>query len=153
MLKHIWSVLCRRAIVDSSSNNLTISEVIEELTVNLQIKNIKDSTLKSFNVPFEFEVVSFWKNDGENIDKSEYECEIEIDNPKGKKIRSLPQKIKFPTGIKRLRTILRANGIIVEDSGEYSLKVNVKEKREKKYKTVAELPLMINIIKKETIVV
>lgn len=147
MLNHIWSVLCRRAIVDSGTNNLTISDVLEELTIDIKIEKQNVDAMKQINLPLEFEIVSFWKKQDDVTHHLKADCEIEVLNPEGKKIKTLPQVIDMPSGMKRLRTILRVMGFVVEGSGDYTLKVNVKEEGHKTYKTVSLLPLTVNINK------
>lgn len=145
MLNHIWSVLCRRVIIDSSTNNLTISDVLEELTVDVKTERQDTTPIKQINIPLEFEVVSFWKKEGIAKSHIKAACQVEVMNPEGKKTKDFLQVIDMPSGMKRLRTMLKVMGFVVENSGEYILKVSVKEEGDKIYKTVAELPLIVNI--------
>jgi len=36
MLEHIWSVLCSRSVIDSETNNVSIQDVIEQITINAE---------------------------------------------------------------------------------------------------------------------
>lgn len=148
MLNHIWSLLCRRAIVDSGTNNLTISDVLEELTIDIKVEKQNADSMKQINLPLEFEIVSFWKKEDDSTTHLKADCEVEVVNPEGKHMKTFAQKIDMPSGMKRLRTMLRVMGFVVEGSGEYNLKVNVKEEGQKNYKTVSVLPLTVNINKK-----
>lgn len=148
MIKHIWSVLCRRSIIDSTTNNLTISDVLEELKIDIKVEEKDSANLKVITLPLEFEVVSMWLKDRKDIQSHlKADCDIEVISPIGKTMQNFAQKIEMPAGMRRMRTILRVIGFAVEDSGEYTLKINIKEEGYKTYKTVAELPLEVSLNK------
>lgn len=147
MIKHVWSVVCRRAIVDSATNNLTISDVLEELRIDLKVEAKNAETLKLINIPLEFEVVSLWQKEGDKSEHLKADGEVEIVSPAGKQMKTFAQAIDMSAGMKRLRTMLRIMGFVVENPGEYILKVNIKEEGNKMYKTVAELPIEVHLNK------
>lgn len=144
-MRHIWSVLCNKAVVDPDNNLLSLRDLIEELSVDLP----KEAEGKAIKIPIEFEVVSYWvaKNktnpqNGESI--------IEIYDPKGKELAKIPQNITFENNTHRLRTRMRISGMGLTGSGEYTFKVKYKAKGDKTYKEVAELPLFVNLNFKES---
>lgn len=147
MLNHVWSVLCRRAIIDSSTNNLTISDVLEELTIDIKVEKQNADKMKQINLPLEFEIVSMWKKEDVVTTHLKADCEIEVLSPEGKQMKTFTQLVDMPSGMKRLRTILKVMGFVVEGSGEYLLKVSVKEEGHKTFKAVSELPLVVNLNK------
>lgn len=145
MIKHIWSILCRKSIVDSETNNISINDVFEQLSVDLKAKKDDADKVKIINIPIEFEVVSMWvKNDKTNFKGN---LNVEILNPKGVVVKNFEQPLEMPETMKRLRSRLRIMGMVVEEPGDYIFKVNVKEDGQKLYKAVAELPLEINLKK------
>lgn len=147
MIKHIWSVLSRRAIVDSQTNNLTISDILEELKVDIKVEQKDADSLKKINVPLEFEVVSLWKKEGEGNQHLEADSTIEVISPEGKQMTTFSQIVNMTPGMRRLRTMMRVMGFVVETEGEYIFKINIREKGNKMYKTVAELPLEVHLNK------
>ena len=60
MLKHIWTVLCRRSVIDQETNNLSIHDVFEQIEVDVKVNPDKQGDVKEFNVPIEYEVINFW---------------------------------------------------------------------------------------------
>lgn len=148
MIKHIWSVLCQKTIVDSDTNNISLVDILEQLTANVNIKDPKNE-LKEINVPINFEVVSFWlKDSAEKVVKAN--LEIEIIDPEGKVLKKFPQTLEFPPNIRRLRSRLRILGFVLTVSGNYVFKVKIKDEKRKEYQDVAELPLEVNLKKEYT---
>lgn len=150
MIKHIWSVLCRRGIIDRATNSLTISEVLEELRVDIKIEKKNENNLNSINIPLEFEVVSLWLKEGSITTHLRADSEVEIVNPEGKQIKTFHQEVNMPPNMKRLRTIFRIMGFVIENPGQYILRVNLKEEGQKMFKTVAELPIEV-VLNKEIV--
>lgn len=148
MIKHIWSVLCQKTIIDSDTNNISLVDILEQLTANVNIKDPKNEP-KEINVPINFEVVSFWlKDSAEKVVKAD--LEIEIIDPEGKVLKKFPQTLKFPPNIRRLRSRLRIIGLVLTVSGNYIFKVKIKDEKRKEYQDVAELPLEVNLKKEYT---
>ncbi len=147
MIRHIWSVLCRRAIVDSGTNNLTISDVLEELSVDIKVEKKNIESLKLINLPLEFEIVSFWKKEGDPTSDIKAESEIEVINPEGKSLQIFKQQVNLPPKMRRLRTILRVMGLTLDNSGNYTLKVTIKEEHDKAFQVVSEIPLQVQLNK------
>lgn len=136
-MKHIWSVLCKKSVIDSETNNITLNEVLEKITFSFSDKHLID---KNVNFPFDFEVISYFiaaKRDEEG------DMEIELLNPDKKTIGKFEQKIKFPKDKMKLRVRVKSPGIVVGKSGEYLFKVKIKDSNENTLKTVAEIPLTI----------
>ena len=65
-VKHIWSVLCESSVVDQQTNNVSIHKVLEQLNIDLTLKN-KDSkenkidTNQIVAITFPFQIVSLWQ--------------------------------------------------------------------------------------------
>ena len=141
MTKHIWSVLCKKTIIDTDTNNISLIDVFEQLQakVNLpQNKNIK------LSIPLEYEVVNFWYK--ENTDKKEeVDVEITLIDPNNKSLKSFINTITIPDNKKRVRTRLKITGLPITISGIYRFIVKIKEKNTKNYKQVAGLPIEIKI--------
>jgi hypothetical protein len=56
-MNHVWSVLCTRSVLDQETNNISLIEVIEELTLTPDPRAQSD---QSFVVPINCELVSLW---------------------------------------------------------------------------------------------
>ena len=58
-MKHIWSILCKKSIIDADTNNISINESLEEITFHVSLKEELKAELK--------------KNDAENKIDSEFD--------------------------------------------------------------------------------
>ena len=148
MVNHIWSLLCRRSTIDSETNNLSIYDVFEQLTIDLKIKTGNADKVTKINVPIEYEVVSLWSKSEDKVYSGE--AKVEIIDPTGETGKVFEEPIEMPQTMKRLRTRLRISGFVAEKSGIYNFQVSYRVKGEDKYKKVADIPLEI-IIKKEIV--
>lgn len=142
MIKHIWSILVQKSIIESQTNSLSLIDVMEELTVGInkvKSSNEKDSTI---NVPINYEIVSYLSRDREDI---EPKIKIEIINPSNKILKVFEYPIAWEKGKQRMRVRMCINGLGVDEGGSYTFKVWLKEDKEN-YKIAAEIPLLVNIV-------
>jgi hypothetical protein len=140
-MNHIWSVLCKKSIIDIDTNNITLNEILEEVSFGVPL----ETALKfPANFNFEYELVSFWTS---SIFKGgeKFYTEIELISPDKKVINKFEQEMAFPEGKTKLRTRIKANIITATKEGEYIFKVKAKAKKFEKFKVFAEIPLTIAI--------
>lgn len=146
MIKHIWSILCRRSVIDSETNNISLYDSLEELSVGIKVKQQNAPLPQAINIPIDYEVVSFWMK--ENIEiHIQADTEIEIVLPNGSTGKSFPQKIDMPEKMQRIRARYRIKGFGVTMPGTYWFKIKIKEGGEKLFRTVSEIPLEVKIQK------
>ncbi|HCC84501.1 MAG TPA: hypothetical protein DEP87_02365 [Candidatus Pacebacteria bacterium] len=153
MINHIWSVLCRKSVIDRDTNNISIFDVFEQLSVDAKIKenpdNNENKDNKKINLPIEYELISFWVKDSRQSPfHFKGDVKVEITNPKGLSEKSFEQVLEMPKDMKRLRARMIINGLIIEESGIYNFIVSIKEPGNQKYKKVSEVPLEV-IVNKE----
>jgi hypothetical protein len=139
-MKHIWSVLCKKSVIDADTNNISLNEVLEEVTFNIPLD--KDLKLPA-NFVFDYEIISFWTTPKKTGGK--FYVEMEFIDPDKKILNKLEQEITTPENRSRLRTRIKANGLNVTKDGDYTLKVKAKEKKSDTFKTLTEIPLTIHI--------
>lgn len=147
MIRHIWSVLCRRSVIDTDSNNISIYDVFEQLRVDAKVKKQDITSNSSVNIPLEFEIVSMWVNEDKEKGIAA-DVDIEVFDPNGKQVKVFPQKLELSKDIRRLRSRLKIMGLAISMSGDYIFKVKIKEKGQDNFRVVAELPLEVNLQKK-----
>jgi len=139
-MKHIWSILCKRSVIDNETNLVSLFDSLEQLDITVD-KN-KLGAEKKITIPIDFEIVSFWVDNNTNKDR-EFEIRINLFDPNNKKLSTLSGRHKMKKGIKRLRNRAKIKGLILTTEGRYLFKVKIKEGN--KYKKVAEIPLDIDI--------
>lgn len=141
-MKHIWSILCQNSLIDTDTNNLSINNVLEQLVVSVQQKDMKANG--NVNIPLIYEVVNFWvKEDKEKLVKAE--VLIEFTDPKGLILKSFPQNVEMPLNINRFRTRFKVQGMSLTISGKYKFVVKVKESDKTDYRIVSEIPLDVTV--------
>lgn len=146
MVKHIWSVLCRSTSVDLKTNNISLFDVFESLKVSLSIpKQKKAPPLKKINLPVDYQIVSLWTHDQKKQNK--IKTKIIFENPRGEKTNLVDKDLILPADKKRMRDIIKIQGIVLEESGTYIFEIMVKMNKNKRFKSVARLPLEIVINK------
>lgn len=140
-MKHIWTILCKKSIIDSDTNNITLNESLEEISFSIPLdKNFKLPA--SFN--FDYELVSFWTS-SKHKGEEKFFMKIDFIDPDKKVLSHLEQEITFPENKKRLRTRIKSNAINVTREGEYTFVIRAKEKKTETFKALTEIPLSIII--------
>ena len=137
-MKHIWSILCIRSIIDQRTNLISLLDSLEEIVVGVkkEDKKKKKITIKGLT----YEVVSYVTRD--NPEKAEEgELSINIYNPQKKTGKGYIQKFIMKRGIKRIRLQISVNGINLTTEGKYVFKVGLKGVKDKSFKKVSEIPL------------
>lgn len=141
-MKNIWSVIFSRAVVDGSTNSLSLFDCIEEITVNFT--KAEDVSKPKKNIPINFSIVSLWSD--KNVSKKrEFEHLIEIVDPQGKKINEFSNRPVFEAGKKRLRTIVQMNGLGVTAEGEYIIVIKYKMDSDK-FIVASRIPLEVKFV-------
>lgn len=143
-MKHIWSILCQNSIIDSETNTISLYNSLEEIKINIdKSKMPADEQIK---LPIEYDVVSFWIDEDDDINKErKFYTEVELLDPNKKIISSTSTEYIMKKGIKRVRGRIKNKGLKITIEGRYWFKVKMKEKKSDKFKEVAEVPLDIII--------
>lgn len=144
-IKHAWSVLCRRTVIDSESNNVSIFDSFEQLQIKLN-DEIKGAIAekKNFVIPIDLEVATLWFTD-EKGKKQVAQTLLEMVDPKGKVLLKKEIEIVIPTDMYRLRFFSKLKMLPISSSGIYFFNVSLKNSSEENYKKVAQVPLEILI--------
>jgi len=139
---HIWSVLCKNSIVDQSTNNISLINALEKITVSIP-KGL--SKKKELRIPFSFDLVSLWsKKEGEKKRVNKLNIRIDLYGTRKKGRRKIFRKnIIGLKDKKRVRTIIQIGGIVVKTSGNYWL--DIKQEKEGRFISVAKIPLEIEL--------
>jgi len=142
-MKHNWSILCKNSTTDSINNTLSLTEILERLTINLNISKVSKLP-DSFVIPFEFELVSMILD---MPDKKNVFIKIELFNSHNEKMGGTENKLDVPKGTKNLRSRVIFNSIKIKGEGIYMFKIFLKEEKKDTYSHVADVPLEVIIAK------
>jgi hypothetical protein len=133
MIEHIWSVLCSRAVIDVETNNVSIQDVIEQITVN-------SAPVADGFLPFPLEIVTLW-NRKEITNQIEAIERVQFITPSGKATVISEGKIDL-TQAERFRHRVKLPGLPLSESGRYYFKVESKT-GDDSWKEVASIPLSV----------
>ena len=143
-MKVIWAILCQNAIVAQESNNLSLIEVIDELTVPAPPPRGTEEPTEEFGLLLDARLVILWSRD--NIGVPEIGISrTRLVAPDGRE--SLSPEIEIDlTHFPRSRSIGRFGAFPFPPThvGEHFFKIEVKTPASE-WVQVSELPLMIQI--------
>lgn len=144
---HTWSVLCKKASVDSETNVISLFEVIERLTITQNpVAPTPAKALSEFIMPLDFEVVTLISNITKE-DRNPF-IKIELFNSQNEKVGEIEDRLEVtPTEATSLRSRVVFNIIKIKGEGTYIFKVNLKRNKKENYKEVAKIPLEVKIVK------
>lgn len=139
-MKHIWTILCKRAILDRPTGNISLIDIIEELTVKDPQQSSEDEREKIINT--NFSLVSYWRKN--SSDQEEINLKIIEEAPNGKTLKSAEKRLSIPKDKDKLRIHFTFEELKVIDSGKYLIKVKRRTNQEN-YEMISEVPIDINI--------
>ncbi|OGY40898.1 MAG: hypothetical protein A2Y82_03445 [Candidatus Buchananbacteria bacterium RBG_13_36_9] len=140
-MKHVWSVLCQKSVIDSETNLISLMDCLEEFNLTIDINKGDNQIPNKLTLPINFQIVSYWLID--NIDKK-LKIKIVLLDPDNKKINELNGDFELKEKFLRYRTRINIQGLPVTKGGRYLFKIYRIEENEI-LKEVSELPLDVKI--------
>ncbi|MDO8433371.1 MAG: hypothetical protein Q7S58_13285 [Candidatus Binatus sp.] len=138
MIRHVWSVLCARSIIDNESNNISLLEVLEQLAVTAPPGQAALSQTDKISVPLNSELVTLWTRSGDVPEQSR--ARIRIVNAGGDELHVSEIAVDL-TKHARLRSRARLNGLAIRGPGVHEFRVSLEEQG--RWEEVARIPLQI----------
>ena len=146
-IKHLWTIVCERASVDSLTNSVSLNSIYEEI----QVKK-KDSTGKA-SVPQKGEViqlnnkiVSLWKRTDDGDEELVVDGQLEVVDPDGELLGKFPHQIRVGKGKLRARVIAQFNALKITEPGEYVFKLSAKDPGTKGFVDISENYLTVKFV-------
>lgn len=141
-MKHVWSVLCSRGIIDKKSNNVSLIEVIEELKLFSETNSLTEEAANVIG-QMSADWVTLWIRS--NLEEPERGAVRDaIIAPSGKIIVEREYEVDLQTH-KRNRTTRRIMLPPARESGVYLLRTQLRSERRKNWKTMSDVPLDVTI--------
>lgn len=144
-----WAMVCGSSSVDQNTNNLSLFNVFEEITVNNLSAQIPQGQQQikpgdTIAVLFPHEVITVWSRDDVN-QEARAEMKVEFIDPSGKVLFSNNPAILFEDKKQRMRIIMKINGMQITKPGLYRYVISLKTLADASAKEVATLPIMVKI--------
>ncbi len=152
MARHIWSVLCRKQLVDNDSKQVSLIDMMEKATlsradIEQQAKSLgmsADALLaEGFFFPLPMHLVTFWTRDDPELPEVS-EATVRILTPKGK----VQAENRIPidlTDYRNSRPVLRLPGVVFVGTGIYRVVVAKRDKSGKRLLRQAEIPFEVDV--------
>jgi len=142
MLKNIWTIVCKSSSVDKDNNNVSLSEILEKIKVEIGVTKKIDEPI---SIPLNFQIVSFWFNYNGKARKEI--IKIEIVDPNNKKLFEKERGVVFQKGIRRMRFRALFNNFPVTVSGDYLVNIYIKSKSKKHFTKTSFMPIEVVLTK------
>jgi hypothetical protein len=134
MIEHVWTVLCRDSVIDRDSNNLSLFNVLEQITVHSEMEGDEAAV-----APIEMEAVSLWSRSDDDVPAKGVQ-RLTLLSPSGETLASGEQEIDLSKH-RRFRNRVRFGGLPVKGAGRYIFRVEQKNEGEAEWQHVTGVPL------------
>jgi len=132
VIDHVWTVFCSRAVIDKRTNNVSIQNIIEQIT-------IKGEPKSDAAIPIVCEVVTLWARADFDV-PAQGRLRLAYLSPSGKVLNSMEREIDLSKSRRyRIQTIFQ--GLPVEEPGRYTFRVELENEDE--WHQVATIPLEV----------
>ncbi len=138
MISHVWTVICSRSVIDEASKNISLMDIVEQVTISAESAKQKETLL-----PMPFEVVTLWAKEAAT-GKSETEARLRLLSPEGKEIHHQIYRVDLHEH-PRMRTRIRVPGLPFVGAGTYKFCVDLRRQDGETWREVAHIPLQIQI--------
>jgi hypothetical protein len=145
MIKNAWSVLCTRCVTDSATNNVTLTEVVEQLNIPPGVPLVGVVT------PIQMDLVTLWYR--ENVNQLVRGTgRIVMIRPDGSPGQSIIFGIDL-TQFVRVRAIGRIAGIELQGVGDYFFRVELRIEGQENWIEVSRIPLHVEVVAQPAVAV
>lgn len=146
-----WALLCKSASIDQQSNQVSLFNILEELTLNKSplgnsIVKKSSSFPEKTQIPGEFSlVVQLERTTRSGSPGFQPEMEIKIMDPNDEIIATHSLPLRFDEGKNRLRAIVRFNAFIVKTPGTYNYVISIRSSKLEVFEEKARVPIEVKI--------
>ena len=124
-MKHLWTIICSQGIINSATNNLSLIELIEELSLYDTPPEGKKVVL-----PFQFVVISNWCRTNENVPETA-ESKLVMRPPDDKPEDIFQGQIIDLTKSRFAKNLTHLMGFQFRGFGDYKFETHIKDKKGK----------------------
>lgn len=146
-----WALLCKNASIDQQSNQVSLFNILEELTINkgpLSTSVVKkpSSFPSNTQIPGEFTLVVQLERISKNITVGfQPEMEIKIVDPNDEIVSSNVLPLNFDEGKNRLRAVVGFSAFVVKNPGIYSYVISIRGSKSEALREEMRVPIEVKI--------
>ena len=134
MIKHVWTIVCSKASIDTQSNNVSLFNVLEQI-------NIQDLVKPEFVLAFNFEVLTCWIRENPETPCKGRQRLAFID-PMNKQLAHIELDINLAQ-TERARNRFQINSLPLTIPGRYFFRTDLQIEGESDWQTVNQYPLTV----------
>ena len=134
MISHVWTVICSRVVVDKESNNLSIQNVLERVTIHGE--PMPDTLL-----PMPFDLVTMWTRVAPDIPARGI-VRMQMQFPSGKVYESHEAEVNVLEHL-YFRFKIHFAGLPMAEAGRHLFVVELKNEDTDEWQRVAAVPLQL----------
>ena len=134
MYDHVWTVLCSHAVVDRETNNVSLQNVVEEIT-------IRGAPKPGASVPVHVELMTLWSRRVVNM-PVKGQLRVTLLSPAQAELLTFEGEVDL-TQADRARSRLVYQSLPIHETGRHLFCVETREKEQDEWGQVAIVPLKV----------
>jgi hypothetical protein len=137
MIHHVWTVVCSRAVIDRDSNNVSLQNVVEQLTISREPGPVA--------IPVSLDIMTLWARADPDV-PTKGRARTTFLSPSGV-VNDGPFEYDIDLSKhRRYRSRGHIQPLRVEEAGRHTFRVELQKEGETEWRQVASIPLEINFV-------
>lgn len=136
--RHIWTVLCSRAIIDRETNKISLFDAFDEILV--EPGEAPPEGEKRIVFRFEGTLASLWMRSVRDVAEV-VQIRIRMFSPQNEVIAEHEAELELTSPV--LRSVLRLEALPFVGFGEYNFVLETKDREKARYKELARVPYVL----------
>ncbi len=143
MARHVWSVLCYKGCLDQYTNQVSLLDVIEAISIKPAEPVPETQGDKEIRVPVQMTLVTLLARSDVAVPEVGM-MRVRLVLPDG--VSRPPQELKFDlTKHRRLRNFTRIQSLPLRGDGYFNFVVELRDEAADEWRTAAEIPLEFKV--------
>jgi hypothetical protein len=154
--KNIWSIACKRSVVDERSKLMSLIDVIEKLILDIDLSNAPEDIQKNYkngkltqpiNIPGEITIASFWTV-SENDKGGKLQLSTIVLDNENKELAKGELSFQIEKGKPNHRTFVTIPTFPISGSGTYTIR-SILSNSEGEKLAIGETPIIVEVNSKK----
>ena len=133
-MRHVWSVVCRYAVEDKSSNNFSLIDAVSQLAFKGEIPPDRP-----VNLPFSYHIVSMWRRKNDE-DRCNFHVRMRIISPDNAELTSAELTVRLSEH-DHWKTNFRSDSFQYTENGIYEFEISYLQ--DEKWIVASQVPLKV----------
>jgi hypothetical protein len=138
MINHVWTIVCSRAVIDRDSNNLSLQNIIDQITLGGKPARELDQIEA---IPMELNVITLWERADFEVSSQGTE-HLSLILPSGDTIISGENTINLSESM-RFRSRAKFQNLPIKGAGRYIFRVKWRLGSKDEWQHAVDVPLWV----------